>query len=132
MSEIIDLNTFANGALAERMNIELKAALSNLADMNTDPKKARKVTVTITLTTDDRRKVVNTSVQAKTTTAPAKNIETQLLMDYDKNGDVTGAELVSGEPGQFFMDHEGDVADDVGRKVADNKIIDLKAQSSSN
>jgi hypothetical protein len=49
----IDLNTFANGALAERANEELQKILENIADPNTDAKKKRKLTLTITLSADN-------------------------------------------------------------------------------
>jgi hypothetical protein len=124
MSKIVDLNNFANGAMAERLNQELQKVLDNVADPNTDPKKVRKVTMTVSLSSNDNRELASVSVQVKSTLAPAKNIEAQLIMDYDVNGKVTGAELKSGTKGQTYIDPEGDVSDDVG-----NKIINLKQQS---
>jgi uncharacterized protein YuzE len=124
MSKIVDLNDFADGAMAERFNQELQKVLDNIIDPNTDPKKVRKVTLTVSINSNDKRELANVSVQAKSTMSPAKNIETQLLMDYDSKGKVTGAELKSGARGQTYLDPEGDVADDVG-----NKIINLKQQS---
>ncbi|MEH7503264.1 replication terminator protein [Neobacillus drentensis] len=124
MLKIVDLNNFADGAMAERFNQELQKVLDNIVDPNTDPKKVRKVTLTVSISSNDKRELANVSVQAKSTMSPAKNIETQLLMDYDSKGKVTGSELKSGARGQTYLDPEGDVADDVG-----NKIINLKQQS---
>ena len=124
MSKIVDLNSFADGAMAERFNQELQKVLDNIVDPNTDPKKVRKVTLTVSISSNDKRELANVSVQAKSTMSPAKNIETQLLMDYDSNGKVTGAELKSGAKGQTYLDPEGDVSDDKG-----NKIINLKQQT---
>ncbi|MGC3792017.1 replication terminator protein [Priestia aryabhattai] len=132
---IIDLNTFADGALAERLNIELQKVLDNITDPNTDPEKVRKVTLTMSLKSDDRRKVSNVSVVAKTTLAPARDIQTQLLMDFDVDGSTTGAELVSGEVGQNFIDKDDDDADDIGTKLEaapSNKIVDLRDQKKAN
>ncbi|MCM3598679.1 replication terminator protein [Metabacillus idriensis] len=122
--KIIDLNSFAEGAMAERFDVELQKILENIADPNTDAKKVRKLTLTISLKADDKRDVVLTNVIAKSTLAPAKEIEAKLLMDLDGRGKVTGAELKSGVRGQTYITEEGDVADDRGQK-----IINLKQQS---
>ncbi|WP_235851595.1 replication terminator protein [Heyndrickxia camelliae] len=124
MPKIIDLNTFADGALSERFNQELQKILENIADPNTDASKKRKLTVTVTLKADEKRDVVLSTVVAKSTLAPAKQIEAKLIMDLDNKGKVTGAELKSGLKGQTFIDEEGDVSDDQG-----NKIINLKQQT---
>ncbi len=122
MSKIIDLNTFADGALAERANLELQKILENIADPNTDPKKARTLTLTISLAADDKRDVVLTNVVAKSKLSPAKPIETKLLMDLDNDGKVTGAELKSGIKGQTFVDIDtGEVLNDIGSKIVNFK-----------
>jgi hypothetical protein len=120
----IDLTNFADGSVAEKFNQELQKVLENIADPNTDPKKVRKLTLTIKVAGNDKREVLDVLVEAKSALIPAKAIETKLIMDYDNKGRVTGAELKSGIKGQTFLDQEGDVADDVG-----NKIINLKQQS---
>lgn len=118
----IDLNTFANGALAERANEELQKILENIADPNTDAKKKRKLNLTITLSADNKRDVILTNVIAKSVLAPAEPIEAKILMDLDNSGKVTGAELKSGIKGQTYIDVEtGDVHDDVGSKVINFK-----------
>jgi hypothetical protein len=117
MTKIIDLNTFAEGALSERANAEIQKILENIADPNTDAKKVRKLTLTVSFKADDKRDVVLSSVVAKSTLAPAKEIEAKLLMDLDGKGKVTGAELKSGIKGQTYMDDEGDVSTDQGEKI---------------
>jgi hypothetical protein len=125
MSQIIDLTQFADGAVAERFNQELIKVLENIADPNTDPKKARKLTLTVSIAGNEKRDIATVGIQAKITLAPAKQIETQIIMDYDNKGRVTGAELKSGIKGQTYVDMEtGEIADDRG-----NKIINLKQQS---
>lgn len=122
MAKIIDLNTFAEGALAERFNHELQRILENIADPNTDAKKKRKLTLTLTLAADDKRDVVLSTVVAKSTLAPAKDIEAKLIMDLDNEGKVTGAELKSGIKGQTYYDTEtGEIQDDRGHKVINFK-----------
>jgi uncharacterized protein YuzE len=117
MSEIINLADFAEGAVAERFNIELRKVLENIADPNTDPKKKRKVVLTITLAADEQRDIAQVSIQAKTTLVPAKDIETKIILDYDNKGNVTGAELKSGVKGQSYITEDGEIADDRGTKI---------------
>ncbi|MDQ0340246.1 uncharacterized protein YuzE [Caldalkalibacillus uzonensis] len=117
MKNMIDLSNFANGAVAERFNQELAKVLENIADPNTDPKKARKLQLTLTIKADENRDIANVSIQTKTTLVPAKDIETKIIMDTDGEGNVVGAELKSGMKGQMYIDDEGDIADDRGQKV---------------
>ncbi|MGD6778815.1 replication terminator protein [Sutcliffiella horikoshii] len=127
MTKIINLSDFAEGAVAERVNIELQKALENLADPNTDPKKARTITLKITMKGDDKRDLANVTVTANTKLAPAKDIETRIVLDRDGKGKVVGQELKSGARGQTFVDVEGDVSTDTGEK-----IISFKKQGGSN
>ncbi|HJF32798.1 MAG TPA: replication terminator protein [Sporosarcina psychrophila] len=121
MRQIIDLNNFADGGVAEKVNIELQKILENIADPNTDPKKTRKVTVSITLKANDKRNLVDVSVEARSTIAPPKSIETALIIDRDTDGSVTGAELKSGVPGQMYVDNHGEVLDDKGQPAPDEE-----------
>ena len=116
----ISLADLAEGAVEERFNQELSRVLANIADPNTDPKKARKVTVTVTLKADENRDIVSTTIDAKSTVAPAIAISTKFVLGQDSKGRVVGQELKSGAKGQTFITQEGNVADDTG------KIIDLK------
>lgn len=122
----IDLADFANGALAERFSVELQKVLENIADPNTDPKKPRKLQMTLTIKADENRDIANVSIQTKTSLVPAKEIETKLLIDYDAKGNVVGAELKSGAKGQLFINDDGQIADDKG------KVIDLRQMQQAN
>jgi hypothetical protein len=117
MSKMINLTEFADGAVAERVNIELQKVLENLADPNTDPKKVRTVTVKISMKGDEKRDLANVTVTAATKLAPAKDIETKIVLDRDGRGKVVGQELKSGVKGQVFIDQDGDVAEDTGEKI---------------
>lgn len=128
----IDFNQFAQGALAEKANKELQRAFENIADPNTDHKKSRKVTITIELKPTEGRDVIITSVTAKSTLAPAKSVETQILLGYQGNR-IIGKELHSGIPGQSFFDDAGTVKTDTGEPVeetettaTDNKVVKFK------
>lgn len=113
----IDLTEFADGAVAERFNIELNKVLENIADPNTDPKKVRKVTLTVSLKADDKRDIASVGIVAKSTIVPAKDIETKIVLDYDNRGKIIGQELKSGIKGQTFVDEDGDVSTDTGEKI---------------
>ena len=116
MKKIVKLSTFAGGAIEERFDSALRDVLSNIADLNTDPKKKRKIVMTVTITGNEQRSLSDVSVQVKTTLTPAKDVETSILLDWD-GASITGAELKSGAVGQTFIDDEGDIADDRGGKI---------------
>jgi hypothetical protein len=117
MVEKINLDTIAGGAVAERFNKELQLVLNNIADPNTDAKKKRKLQLTVTFAPDEKRSLAGLSILAKKTLVPAKEIETQLVIGQDRDGRVVAKELMSGIPGQTFIDDEGDQVTDTGDKV---------------
>jgi len=128
-NQIIDLNTFADGALAERFNIEMQRVIENIADPNTEGKKPRKLVLTVTFVSNENRKTSDISVQAKTTLVPAKDIQSQLVIGYDNLGGLTAAELKSGELDQMYIDKDGDVSDHIGNKVEESKVEESKGSS---
>lgn len=118
MANIVDLNSFADGAVAERFNLELQRVLENFADLNTDPKAKRKINLVVTMVGDEARDVILANVEAKTSLAPAKKLEAKILMDFDEKGKVTGQELKSGIKGQTYIDVEtGEIQEDNGSKI---------------
>jgi hypothetical protein len=120
---IVDLNDFADGALAERFNYELKNLLQNIADPNTDPKKKRKLQIVLTLTSNEKREIAEVDIDVKTTPAPRLSLGSTLVMDRDEAGYATAAELKSGMKDQTYFDSEdGHIKDDRGG------VIDFKAQ----
>ena len=113
---MINWEQFAGGAVAEKLNVELQKVLTNIADPNTDHKKARKVQMTMTLKANEQRGLATVQVDVKSTLAPSKGVETQMMIDFDSKGNVVGAELKSGIPGQTYFDGES-VRTDVGDPV---------------
>lgn len=128
----IDLSNLADGAVAERFNMELQKVLENIADPNTDAKKARKLTLTLTIKADEQRDIASVAIEAKATLVPAKGVETKFVIDRDGKGRIVGAELKSGVKNQMMIDNDGDLADDRGNKVqtdkpsADGKVVQFK------
>ncbi|WP_036126862.1 hypothetical protein [Lysinibacillus sphaericus] len=131
----INLETFANGALAEKTNMELQKVMDNIFDPNTDATKVRKVTITLTLKADDNREVIATNVDTKCTLAPSKGVATTMLLGTDSAGKVVGRELASGAPGQTYFGDDGKIRNDEGlvleddvQVVEDNVVKKVKFQ----
>lgn len=101
--------------------------LDNIADPNTDFKKARKVTLTVTLKPNENRNLADIKVEAKSTIAPPQPIGTEMLIGIGNDGKVTGKELMSGKEGQSYFDDKGDVRDDVGEKIEEEKTRKSKS-----
>lgn len=117
MNPKLNLADLAQGAFMEQFGIELHKVLANIKDPNTDPTKARKVTLTATLKGDENREVVTFEVQTKASLVPAKPLATTLIVDRAVDGTVVGAELKSGQRGQMYFDDSGTVRDDKGNVV---------------
>jgi len=115
---IVELDSFADGALAERFNIELLKVLENIADPNTDPTKARTLTIKVKMSGDDQRNMAHADIEASSKLVPAKQVPTKLIIDYDTKGKLTGAELKSGIKGQTYLEEDG-VYSDTGDKIYD-------------
>lgn len=118
MKNIVDLNHFAGGAVAERFNQELQKLIENITDPNTDAKKARTLTLTVKVISNEKRDIAGVQITTKSTLQPAKAIESALVLDCDSKGQVTGAELQSGAKGQTFITDGGEVADDKGKVIS--------------
>ncbi|WP_112181400.1 replication terminator protein [Paraliobacillus zengyii] len=117
---IVDLNTFANGALAEQFDYELKKVLENIGDPNTDPEKKRKLQVNLVLKADERRQLTDVVVEVKSTLTPRNAVLSSLIMDRDENGVATAAELKSGLKDQTYFDSDtGEIKDDRGQNIVD-------------
>ncbi|MEG1256879.1 replication terminator protein [Clostridium sp.] len=112
MEKMINLETFASGALAERMDQALKEVLENIADKNTDSKPKRKLTLEMTFASDEERELTEVTIAAKTKLAPRSSIATKILIDKDLNGEVLGTEFKKQVKGQTYMkvdDETGEV-----------------------
>lgn len=124
MSKNINLEDFANGALAERFNIALKEVLENLKDPNTDYKKKRKLTMELVLSTNEAREITSVDIVAKTKLCPAKPITTSLLMDMNFDGEVIASEYKKQIPGQVTMTVDSETGEI--KSTEDNRVDDLE------
>lgn len=103
MDKMINLETFANGALAERVHQALKEVLENIADPNTDSNIKRKLTLEMKFDTSDDREITEVEIIAKTKLAPRSSVSTKILIDRNLDGEVLGTEFKKQLPGQTMM-----------------------------
>lgn len=68
----VTLDNIAGGAAVELFERELEAVTKNIADINTDPKKARKINITVTLKPEENREEIKMSVSACSVLASVK------------------------------------------------------------
>lgn len=122
MANLIDLNKIANGALLEMANREMKKILENIADPNTKESAKRSLTITLTFEPSKGRDVASTDIQVKSKLVPRNGASTNFIIGEDSNG-VTGGEMKSNIPGQLYMDEDGDVKDDLGNNVEEEKKV---------
>lgn len=102
--EHFNLEEFAGGKLSAQINKALEKVTENIQDPNTEAKKARKISVSITLHPSENRNYVTTSVETKTTLAPEIGAMTALSMGKDiKTGKVEAVEILNQLPGQMSI-----------------------------
>ena len=92
------IGSLARGALSERADVEIRRALENIADKNTDWKKSRKVTLTLDFKAlDEDRESIGLSLQAKSSISPYNAVTTQIYIDRDENGRIIAQEFIKGQ-----------------------------------
>lgn len=93
------------GALMEKVNIELEKIAENLYDPNVMQEKTRELTVKFTFNIDKNLEVVTASAAPGTPKlSPQKPVEATLVFGHDENG-WTGFELTREVPGQMDMNN---------------------------
>lgn len=120
--EHFNLEELAGGAFTEQINREIRNVMENIQDPNTEAKKPRKITATITFKPNDKRDFITTSVEAKPTLVPALGAVTAISAGKNlKTGEVEAVEIGNQIPGQMSIhdvqeeeiaepDHAGDSA----------------------
>lgn len=103
MEKFINLETFADGALAEKVNMALREVLENMTDPNTDWKVKRKLTVDMTLETGEDRELTEVTIVAKTKLAPSKALAAKIVIGTDGKGGGLASEYKKQIPGQSTM-----------------------------
>lgn len=125
MNNMINLEKFAGGALAEKFNIALKEVLENIADPNTAAKAKRKLTVELTFTPDEERELSMVDIVVKTKLEPPKSVATKILIDKDGNGGIIASEYNNQLKGQQYMKIDEDTGE-IMSDSNDSEEVDLK------
>lgn len=114
----LDLTHIADGGLQEKLDKELEKVFDNILDLNTEAKAKRKVTITLTMSANEERSVVDTIMEVKSKLAPQNGVATTILVgrDYD-TGMVHANELKSSVPGQMYFDDDAQLRTDIGQTV---------------
>lgn len=103
-----NLEEFAGGKLSAQVNKALEQVMENIMDPNTDAKKVRKISVSISFKANDDRNFIATAVETKTALAPEIGAVTALSVGKDlRSGEVECVEIANQIPGQLsFHDTE--------------------------
>lgn len=115
-----NLSTMSNGGVQEKFEQEMKKVTENIIDPNTDSKKKRTVTITLTYEPDEDRDIVSVHTEVKSKLVPQNGVSSLLMVGKNADtGFIEANELISGTKGQTYFDDKGDVRTDTGEKVDD-------------
>lgn len=95
-----------HGAILEAADYELEKVMSNINDINTDPKKKRSITIKVTFAPSADRKKIGMSTQVNSKVEPTNPVETTLFNVMETN-ESTGEkvnvlrEVTDQAPGQI-------------------------------
>ena len=104
MHPIKGLDDIMQGAVTERFAAALQSTLKNVCDVNTDAKRKRKITLTLTIAPNGQRTAADFTMDVKTALAPPVPVSTTVSIDRDDEGRVSATELQGQVPGQLDMD----------------------------
>ncbi|WP_125153127.1 replication terminator protein [Clostridium rectalis] len=124
MEKMINLETFADGALAEKINMALKEVLENIADPNTEWKTKRKLTVDMTFASGEDRELAEVSIVAKPKLAPTKPLAAKIVIGTDGKGGILASEYKKQVPGQSVLRVDEETGEVL--TTAEEKEVDLK------
>lgn len=137
MERNIDLpfEQLANGAVQEKLNIELQKIFENIHDGNTKATDKRSVTIKLEFAPDDDREVIKLDSTFTTKLANIEGVGTTILTGKDiASGYIEAKELKSRTKGQTYIDvDEGNYKTDTGEPIdvieeemKNKQVIDLQ------
>lgn len=116
--EKLSFSTLAGGGVQERLQDALDQVATNIADPNTDAKKTRKVTMTLTLKPNEQRSIANLDIDVKTSLVAPVGISTTLMIDRDEKGNAVAQEIYGKDPQQGVIFDDSKVTNIADRSVA--------------
>ncbi|GEO70509.1 hypothetical protein [Levilactobacillus acidifarinae] len=136
----VDLTELANGAIQEKLDHTMKDVMTNILNPNTDAKKKRKVTITLTMAPSENRDTLTLDAQVKAALVPENAATTTVLVGRNDSGYIEANELKSGAKGQTYFDSTdsklktdtGEDVDQVEKEASSAKpapkVIDFQQQ----
>lgn len=99
------LSDLMDGSVEERFNTELDKVWENVFDPNTDPKKARTVTIKVKIIPNERRDSCDFRVNVTSSIAPYTDLTQTVMLSVSDGGTIKATERTDQVPGQ--LDIEG-------------------------
>jgi len=114
MSKNFNIESLADGAIAEQINAAIEKVLENISDLNTPYKIKRKLGIMLVFDADESREMSEVNITIKPVLAPATATKTRILIDRDNKGKIVGAEYKKQIKGQtqFDVDENGEILND--------------------
>lgn len=131
----LQLSDLANGAVQEKLDIELKKIFDNIHDLNTNASDKRAVTIKLEFKPDDNRQTVSVTSDFTTKLANVTGVSTTILTGRDiSTGFIEAKELKSRAVGQTYIDPDdliqktdiGVPVDVIEREMKNSSVIDLQ------
>lgn len=108
--QIKNLDELMDGAVNEQFNQNLAQLWDNVFDPNTDPKKARVLTMKIKIVPNERRDSAEMRVSFTKTLAQNNDLAQTVMLELSGNGSVIATERTDQIPGQMNMEGEEEPA----------------------
>jgi hypothetical protein len=130
----LPLSLLANGAIQEKLDIELEKVFNNIHDPNTKAEDKRTVTIKLEFAPDENRQTVKVNSNISLKLANVKDVSMTILTGKDlSNGKIEAKELKSSAPGQTYLDPvdfmpktDVGVPIDVIEREQNRKVINLQ------
>lgn len=116
MTKDLSIENLCGGAVQERINRALRKVSDNILDVNTEAKKKRSISLTLTfIPNEDDREDVSVEANVTMKLAPEEGVKTQFYINKDLTNEViTITEHVKGMiKGQLSFDDLGFVTEDI-------------------
>lgn len=131
----LPLSALANGAIQEKLDVELGKVFDNIHDANTKAEDKRTITIKLEFVPDENRQTVKLNSNIVVKLANIRDVAVTVLTGKDLvNGKIEAKELKSRVPGQTYFDdgdstHKTDVGvpvDVIEQEMKNKKVINLQ------
>lgn len=114
----LPLSDLANGAIQEKLDLEMIKVFNNIHDKNTNATDKRSVTIKLEFKPDENRQTIAVTSDFVTKLANVEGVSMTVLTGKDlKSGQIEAKELKSNMPGQTYFDDDLNPRSDVGEPI---------------